>query len=146
MKYSKILVPVKGLPIEDHAIRVACNIARQAKAKVIVVHVIEMRRNLPLETEDAPEIQHGETVLEHAFKVAKESGIAPETELLQARAVGPVLMDEATNREVDLIVMGVPYRQPLDEFYLGSAVRHILKNALCQVWLCRQEANAGEKK
>ncbi|MBI4788285.1 MAG: universal stress protein [Chloroflexi bacterium] len=141
MKFTKILVPVKGLPGEDQAIRVACLTARQDKAKVVIIHIIEMRRALPLETENAPEIQHGEQILEHAFKVAREAGMQPDTELLQARAVGSVLLDEAANRKVDLIVMSVPYRPPLDEFYLGSAVRYILKNATCQVWLCRQAAS-----
>lgn len=140
MKFNRILVPVKGVPIEDQAIRVASHAARQDKAKVIIVHVIEIRRNMPLEAENTPEIQHGEVILEHAFQVAREAGVQAETELLQARVVGPVLMEEANNRGVDLIVMGVPYRQPIDDFYLGSSVRHILKNAACQVWLCRQAA------
>lgn len=140
MKFNRILVPVKGVPIEDQAIRVACGTARQFKSKVIIVHVIEIRRNMPLEAESTPEIQHGEVILEHAFQVAREAGVQPETELLQARVVGPVLLEEATNRAVDLIVMGVPYRQPIDEFYLGSSVKFMLKNAACQVWLCRQAA------
>jgi nucleotide-binding universal stress UspA family protein len=144
MKFTKILVPVKGLPVEDQTIRVACQAARVDKAQVVILHVIEIRRNLPLETEDTPEIQNGEAILEHAFKVAKEAGVQPETELLQARVVGPVLFDEATNRSVDLIIMGVPYRQPLDEFYLGTAVRYLLKNATCPVWLCRQAATASK--
>ena len=150
MKFSKILVPVKGMPIEDQAIRVACQTARQDKAKVVIIHIIEMRRALPLETENAPEIQRGEQILEHAFDIAREIGVQPDTELLQARAVGSVLLDEVANRKVDLMVMGVPYRPPLDEFYLGSAVRYILKNAPCQVWLCREAAGdlksaAGKK-
>ncbi len=140
MKFTRVLVPVKGVPIEDQVVRVACGAARQFKAKVIIVHVIEIRRNMPLEAENTPEIQHGEVILEHAFQVAREAGVQPETELLQARVVGPVLMEEAANRGIDLIVMGVPYRHPIDEFYLGSSVKFILKNAACQVWLCRQEA------
>jgi nucleotide-binding universal stress UspA family protein len=144
MKFSKILVPVKGLPIEDQAIRVACQAARASKAHVVILHVIEIRRNLPLETENTPEIQNGEAILEHAFKVAREAGIQPDTELLQARVVGPVLLDESGNRGVDLIIMGVPYRQPLDEFYLGTAVRYLLKNATCQVWLCREAATGAK--
>ena len=140
MKFSKILVPIKGHAVDDQVIRLACMTARVHKAKVSVLHVIEMRRSLPLETENAPEIQRAEEILDHASQVAREVGVQVQTELLQARAVAPVLLDEATERQTDLIIMGVPYRQPLEEVYLGSTVRYILKNAACPVWLCREQA------
>ena len=145
MKFSKILVPVKGHPADDQAIQLAAYLARQSKAKILVIYVIEMRRSLPLEAENEPEIQRAEQILEHAQKVAKEAGVHVDSDLLQARVVAPVLLDEAMERGVDLIIMGVPYRPPLEEFYLGSGVRYILKNALCPVWLCRQEAQEGQK-
>jgi nucleotide-binding universal stress UspA family protein len=141
MKFSKILVPVKGHAVDDQVVRLACITARVYKAKVSVLHVIEMRRSLPLETENAPEIQHAEEILDRASQVAREVGVQVQTELLQARAVAPVLMDEAIERGTDLIIMGVPYRQPLEEFYIGSTIRYILKNAACPVWLCREQAS-----
>lgn len=141
MKFSKILVPIKGHAVDDQVIRLACITARAYKAKVSILHVIEMRRSLPLETENAPEIQRAEEILDRASQVAREVGVQVQTELLQARAVAPVLLDEATERGTDLIIMGVPYRQPLEEFYIGSTVRYILKNAACPVWLCREQAS-----
>lgn len=145
MKFSKILVPVKGHAVDDQVIRLACITARQYKAKVSVLHVIEMRRSLPLEAENAPEIQHAEEILEHVSQVAREAGYQVQTELLQARAVAPVLLEEAADRGSDLIIMGVPYRPPLEEFYIGSTVRYILKNAVCPVWLCREQATLEGK-
>ncbi len=143
MKFLKILVPVKGLAIDDQAVSLACQTARQSKARVVLTHVIEMHRALPLETESAPDIERGESILGHADRLARDLGVQPETELLQARVVGPVLLDEATKQGVDLIVLGVPYRPPLDEFPLGSTVRHLLKNARCSVWLCREPAETS---
>lgn len=144
MKFTKIMVPVKGSAIDEETVRLACATARQHKARVLVIHVIEIRRNLPLEAENAPEIQHGELVLENAENYARDTGVQIETELLQARVAGPVLLDEATERGVDLIIVGIPYRKPLEEFYLGSVARYLLKNAPCQVWLCREASTPAE--
>ncbi len=147
MKFAKILVPVAGLPIDDQAVRLACLTAKTNKARVLLVHVIEVRRTMPLESENAADIDRGEQVLAHADEIAHQMGVQVESELLQARAVSPVLLDLAADRRMDLIVMGVPYHPPLDEFRLGTTVREILKQARCQVWLCReQEGSETDKK
>jgi nucleotide-binding universal stress UspA family protein len=148
MKFTKILVPLKGALIDAQAVQLACQTARSSRARVVMIHVIEVSRAHPLEEEDNAEIQRGELILEKAEELAQDLGVHPETELLQARSVGPVLLEESNRRGIDLIVMGVPYRSPLDEFQMGTAVRYVLKNALCQVWLCREAASpsATEKK
>lgn len=144
MKFTNLLVPVIGKPIDDQAVQLAGQIARQTKAHVLAAHVIEVSRAMPLETESAAELHAGEMVLEHADAVARKLGVRVDTELLQARVAGPVIVELANERGIDLIIMGVPYRSPLEEFRLGTTVRHILRNALCQVWLCREQAPSSE--
>ncbi len=147
MKFTKILVPLKGAPIDARAVQVASQTARLSHARLVMIHVIQVSRAQPLEVEDNAEIQRGEEILEKAEKLAQDLGVHPETELLQARSVGPVILEEANRRGIDLIVMGVPYRSPLEEFQLGTAVRYVLKNALFEIWLCREAASepAAEK-
>lgn len=144
-KYSKILVPVEGIVSDDHAIQLACQTARQNKAAVVAVYVIEVQRTQPLESENAAELERAEGVLKHAETVAKENGVRIETELLQARVAGSALVNEATERGMDLIVMGAPYRRPLGDFHLGSTANYILQNATCQVWLCREAPPVAAK-
>src|SRR5512135_2110304 len=119
-KFTRILVPVEGLPRDDEALRLASFVARQDKAELLAIYVIEIQRTLPLETENASQIEHAEEVLQHAEQITKQSGVRADTDLLQARIAGPALVDEATEREVDLIILGVPYREPLGEFRLGD--------------------------
>jgi nucleotide-binding universal stress UspA family protein len=138
MPYSNILVPVKGLPADDAAIRLACQIAKQDKSRITAINVIEIQRNLPLNTEHATQMPSAESVLEHAEQVAHSAHGTVETELLQARAAGVALVDEAVERRVDLIILGIPYRNPLGDFQLGTTTQYILKNARCPVWLCRE--------
>jgi nucleotide-binding universal stress UspA family protein len=138
MHYSNILVPVKGLPADDAAIRLACQIAKQDKARVTAINVIEIQRNLPLNAENIAQMPSAESVLERAEQIAHSVRGTIETELLQARAAGVALVDEAVERQFDLIVMGIPYRNPLGDFRIGTTTHYILKNAPCPVWLCRE--------
>ncbi len=138
MPFTNILVPIAGIPAEDEALRLACQIARQDKAKVLATHVIEVQRNLPLDSENSDKVERGEAMLDHAEKIAKSAKGTIETDLLQARSAGSALVNEATERQVDLIIVGVPYRKPLGDLQLGSTTMYILKNAPCRVWLIRE--------
>lgn len=141
MTFSRILVPIKGIPADDTAIRLACQIAKGTKARVIAIHVIEVERHLPLDVEDEARMNRADTVLAHAEQIAQSLRSSIETEVLQARSAGAALMDEAATRGVDLIVMGIPYRQVLGgDFQLGTTAQYVLKNATCPVWLCREAA------
>jgi len=143
MKISKVLVPVAGNPTDDDAVQLACAVARRQKARIYVIYVIEVRRALPLDAEIQPEIEKGERVLDHAERVADEADSTVETELLQAREVGPAIVDEAVERGVDAIVLGVPYRKRYGEFSIGSTASYVLKNSPCAVWICREAIPSG---
>ena len=138
MQISKVLVPVAGTHADDEALRVAFAVTRRAKAKIYVIYVIEVKRTLPLDAEIEPEIEKGERVLDHAEMLAEQSDAKVETELLQAREVGPAIVDEAVERGVDAIIMGVPYKKRFGEFTLGTTANYVLKNAPCRVWVCRE--------
>ncbi|GAI70253.1 unnamed protein product, partial [marine sediment metagenome] len=74
----------------------------------------------------------------HIESIAEEQGCKIETELLQAREVAPAIVDEAIEREVDLILIGVTYKRRFGEFSLGDVVPYVLKNAPCRVILYHQ--------
>lgn len=137
-KIANILVPVAGNPIDEEAIGLACRVAKAAKGRVYAVYVIEVARTLPLNAELAPEVRKGENVLDHAERVAEELDYEVDTELLQAREVGPAVVDEAIERGADLIILGIPYKKRFGEFHLGKVAPYVLKNAPCRVWVVRQ--------
>ena len=137
-RITRILVPTGGGSADADALRLACDIARKHKAQVDAVYVIEVRRALPLDAEMPLEVQRGEEVLARAEQIAEEEHFELETELLQARDVGPAIVDEALQRNVQLIIMGVEYKRQFGEFTLGRTVQYVLKNAPCRVWLVRQ--------
>jgi len=138
MEISKALVAVKGESVDEEAIRLACTMARRRKGKVYVAYVIEVKRVLPLDAEIEPEIEKAEQVLKQAERIADEVDYEVETELLQAREVGPAIVDEAVERGVDTIFMGMAYKKRFGEFDLGSVIPYVLKNAPCRVLLWRE--------
>lgn len=139
MEFHRILVPVAGTKADEGALELACSLAkRKNKSKIFAVHVIPIERSLPLDAEVKPEIGKAEDILSRAEDIAQERGCAIETDILQAREVGPAIIDEATEREIDLILIGVTYKKQYGQFCLGDILPYVLKNAPCRVILDHQ--------
>jgi nucleotide-binding universal stress UspA family protein len=138
MEFNKILVPVTGSQVGEEAMRLACRLAKKNKAKIWAVYIVAVKRSLPLEAEIEAETKKAEDILDRAESVAEEEDYAVATDVLQAREVGPAIVDEAVEREVDLILMGVPYKRRFGQFSLGTAVPYVLTNAPCRIILFRE--------
>ena len=138
MGFNKILVPVCSTEADEEAIKLACVLAKKAKGKIWAVYVITVKRSLPVEAEIDPEIRKAEDILDQMEGYAEEQDYEVETDVLQAREAGSAIIDEAVERGVDLILMGVKYKKRFGQFSLGSVVPYVLKNAPCPVILYHQ--------
>ena len=139
MEFHKILVPVAGTEADERAIELADRLlAKKNKGKIYIVHVISIERTLPIDAEIESEIGKAEEILKHMESIAEEQDYNIETDLLQAREAGPAIVNEAVEREVDLILMGIIYKTRFGEFSLGDVAPYILKNAPCHVILYHQ--------
>jgi len=137
MDIKRILVPVSGGRADEEAVKLACNLAKKPKAKVDVIHIIEVERSLSLDEPVASEAEKAEEILSHAEEIATETNYEVETDLIQAREAGQAIIDTATERKTDLIVMGTGYKKHLGVFDLGKTISHIFKEAPCQILLYR---------
>jgi len=135
MEFNKVLIPVVGSEADVEALKLAIRLAKKEKGKIWSVYVITIKRALPLDAEIKPEIEKAENILDHLEILAEEEEYEVETDVLQAREVGPAIIDEAVDREVDLILMGVKYKRRFGQFSLGSVVPYVLKNSPCPVIL-----------
>jgi len=138
VEIKKVLVPINGSEADKEAVKLACRLARRSKAKVYVTYVIQIDRALPLDAEIEQEIGMGEEVLDQAERIAEEQDYEVRTDLLQAREIGPAVVDEAIERGVDAIVIGLSYKKKFGEFSLGSTVPYVLRNAPSWVIVCRE--------
>ena len=132
------VVALDGGPSDARIIRLVAEVARHTKAQVVAVHVVEIDWTLPLDADIAGRSDDVQRVLDSAESVAEESKVTLESVLLQARDVGAALVDEATERGADLLVVGLPYRQRFGgDFAIGRTIPYILQNAPCAVWVVR---------
>lgn len=141
LQIRDIVVPVNGSPASTDALALACFLAKRNKGTVYAVYVIEVARTMPLDAEMTAEARQGEQVLAEAEQRAEELDFRDNVfgELLQARDAGHAIVDEAVERGVSAIVMGVSYIQG-GESSLTAAAQYVLKNAPCQVILSRTAA------
>lgn len=137
--YKRILVPLKGTAVDPDVIRLAMTIGRPSKAQITAVHVIEVPWNQPLDAVLDKQLEQGELVLADAAKLGKEGGAEIATELLQARDPAAAIVDTARERQVDLIVLGMPFRKRLGRTYVGRIVQDVYLGAPCAVVAYRQE-------
>jgi nucleotide-binding universal stress UspA family protein len=75
--------------------------------------------------------------LDQAEDIARTAGIKISTSLLQARDAGHAIIEEATERKVDLILMEARQRIKLGMLELGETVNYVMKHAKCAIWVSR---------
>ena len=138
MEFKKVLVPVVGSEADEEAMKLACRLAKKDKGKVWAVSVVAIKRVLPLDAEIDSEIRSAEDVLDSVESIAEAEDYEVEADVLQAREVGPAIVDEAVERGVDLILMGITYKRHFGQFSLGNVVPYVLKNSPCPVILYQQ--------
>lgn len=137
--FQRAVLALVGGPSDERVVRLSAAVARQSKAELVAVHVVEIDWTLPLDADVASGSEEAQRVLDAAELTAEESGVDIEAVLLQAREVGAALVDEATERGADLLVLGLAYRRRFGgDFAIGRTIPYVLKNAPCAVWIVRE--------
>ncbi|HEV8403917.1 MAG TPA: universal stress protein [Candidatus Limnocylindrales bacterium] len=140
--FRRAVLALNGGSSDGRIVRLAAEYARQTKAQLVAVHVVEIDWTLPLDADIAGRSEEVQRVLDMAESVAEDYRIALEPVLLQARDVGAAIVDETTERGADLLVVGLPYRKRFGgEFAIGRTIPYILQNAPCAVWVVRDPIN-----
>jgi nucleotide-binding universal stress UspA family protein len=133
-----IAVVVDGKKLDIELVRLACLMAKKARRKVHLVHVIEVPRTLPLKATLTQESEQADKLLNEALMVAEESGCDAVAEVVQARDAGPAIVDEAKDHSCALIMLGsvrhINKAHPMQND-LGKTIPFVLANAPCRVWV-----------
>jgi len=138
LRVKDILVPVDGSMASLDALALGCFLSKKNKGTVYAVYVIEVARNLPLDADLANESNRGEEILSQAEDVAASLDSKLSGELLQARDWGHAVVDEAIERGVNAIIMGVDHGITVGEHRLGEMAQYVVNHAPCQVIVCRE--------
>jgi nucleotide-binding universal stress UspA family protein len=136
--FRRAVVALNGGTSDARIVGLVAGFARQIKAELVAVHVVEIDWTLPLDADIAGRSEDVQRVLDLAESVAEDHKVTLEPVLLQARDVGAAIVDETVERGADLLVVGLPYRKRFGgEFAMGRTIPYILQNAPCAVWVVR---------
>lgn len=137
--FKRVVIALNGGPTDARIVRLVATLAKSFKAELFAVHVVEIDWTLPIDADVASGSEEAQRVLDLAEAVAESGKARMEPILLQARDVGAALVDEATERDADLLVVGLPYRKRFGgDFAIGRTIPYVLKNAPCAVWVVRE--------
>lgn len=137
--FRRAVLALNGGPSDARIVRLATDLGRTAKTELVAVHVVEIDWTLPLDAGIAERYEDVQRILDMAEEVADHAKQRLEPVLLQARDVGAALVDEAMERDADLLIVGLPYRKRFGgDFAIGRTIPYVLKNAPCAVWVVRE--------
>jgi len=142
LEFDKILVPITDTGVDREVIELACRLIGK-KGQIFIVYTIAVDRTLPIDAEIEPEIQKADSILTDIETMAGERGWPVEADLLQARELGPAIINAAIERQADLMLVGLTPLIEFGQFSLGSMVPYLLKNAPCRVILYQQPIATG---
>jgi APA family basic amino acid/polyamine antiporter len=130
VEYQTIVVPVVRTAESEEALVAAARLAAQRGATVAIVQVIEVPLALPLDARLPEEEDEAELLLDDAQALIESYGVRAVTRLLRARRAGPAIVEEATRRHAELIVLGAPRRAIAGRRRLfGRTVDYVLREA-----------------
>jgi nucleotide-binding universal stress UspA family protein len=134
---SKILVPTDGSKAARKAARYAVDLAKQVKATVIAMSVVDQRAFMPQDIPAAGAMWHVTEPIESYLRAAaerfadeiKQYGERAHVRTKTAIAIGhPVeeILKEARRSKVSLIIMGTHGRSALGAALLGSVTYGVI--------------------
>lgn len=137
--FRRAILALAGGACDDRIVTLSADLGRAGHAELVGVHVVEIGWSMPLDADVASRSEEAQQILDHAELTAEMLKARLEPVLLQARDVGAALVDEATERAADLLVVGLPYRKRFGgEFAIGRTIPYVLKHAPCEVWVVRE--------
>ncbi|HEU5226972.1 MAG TPA: universal stress protein [Ktedonobacteraceae bacterium] len=134
-----IAIVIGGDKLDFNLVYLGCQMAKGAKRKVHLVHVIEVPRALPLKAVLTNESERADHLLHSAMEIAERVGCEAIAEVVQARDAGTAIVDEAKDHHCALLLIGF-VRSDSKTNNLGKIVPYVLANAPCRVWLVQDPA------
>jgi nucleotide-binding universal stress UspA family protein len=140
LAYQRILVPLAGNEADDAALRLSTLLEAGTAGEVSLLHVIEVPFDQELDAENPEAVAFADEVLGRAETFLTEHEIATRTSVVQARAAGAAIVDEAVEWGADLILMGLRYKKRMGGAWdAGRTVPFVMRNSTAPVWCLRAQ-------
>jgi nucleotide-binding universal stress UspA family protein len=132
---ERILVAVDGSKDSEKALEQAISMAKICKSNLFVISVIDL---YPEQLEVAPALEEKmseetRSILERAKERADKENIPCETIVHIGAHPHKFIIQEAEDRNVDLIVLGTHGRTGIKKLLMGSVAERVIGHAPCAV-------------
>jgi len=132
--FHRILVPMKLGDIGEEMVATAVALAKESGARVEAITVVQVPRERGLDAPVPPAVaEEADASVAEAHALGEENDVEVRAEAVRARSIGHAIVDEATRREADLIVLGSSPRWRRQSRFFSPTVDHVLQHAPCEV-------------
>jgi len=128
VEYRTIVVPILRTAESEEALVAAARLAAERRATIAIVRVLEVPLERPLDVALPEEEQEANRELDDAQALVESYGVRAVARLKRARSAGPAIVEEARQRNAELVVVGAPRRRGRSGAPLfGRTVEYVLK-------------------
>ena len=146
--YRSILVPLLDEEETEHALDLACRLATDRGAQIVLVAPLVVERELPLNAHMDGMLTSLKERLESAAAVAASYGVAVRREIVRARpgSLGEDVARVAAERRAELVVVGAPVESRRGFHRAFSRdVLLLVRDAPCRVLIATGPVAAGRR-
>jgi nucleotide-binding universal stress UspA family protein len=127
------LVPTSGVPYAEKGIELACRLGTEQKAEIVLTHVLEIPRTLPLNAPIPEAEKEANEALNRAKEIVELHNLVPILRLERAREAGEGIVKVAKDNQVDVIVLGIRPTWRGSQNIWGRTTDILLRKAPCEV-------------
>jgi basic amino acid/polyamine antiporter, APA family len=138
LEYRSILVPIVAGPESREAVEVAARLATERAGRIVLLRVIVVPLELPLDADLTEQVEEAHKLLDDAYAIVEPYGVRAVERVVRARQAGRAIVEEADRRVTEVIVLGA--RRGGYKAIFGATVAYVLKNAPSRVMVA-----AGKK-
>jgi APA family basic amino acid/polyamine antiporter len=131
LEYRSILVPIVVGDASNEAVEVAARLATERAGRIVLLRVIVVPLELPLDADLSVELDEAHELLDKARAIAEPYGVRVVERVARARNAGRAIVEEADRRGSEIIVLGAP--RGMHRAIFGHTVDYVLKHADCRV-------------
>jgi len=131
LEYRSILVPIVAGEESREAVEVAARLATERAGRIVLLRVIVVPLELPLDADLSEQVEAAYKLLDDAHAIAETYGVRAVERIVRSRQAGGAIVEEADRRGTEIVVLGA--RRGNYKNIFGSTVEYVLKNAPCRV-------------
>lgn len=133
----RIIVPLLESAVSMQAVDLACQLASERKAKIILVYVIEVPYTLGLDVPLPGAEDRARRLLLQGASIAEERGLQTESRILRNRTAEEAILELSRETGVEAIVVGMGTASWWSFSQMGRTVSGLFQHAPCQVVIAK---------